>query len=294
MNVIKRKVNAALAAMGLGLAIASTPASAVIQFFSPATAFEDDNIDYVFDNNSNNVIDVGDRLFSVLEFNRTSGDVAGQGPTDIGPDQELTGIADLIVVAVLGDGTLVLAPSGAAGVLSGFAPGTAVVLWTDDSPDLEVINAECGTRATCSTLAGLGGADGSSVFATLGFFDPDNAWTSLPLAGGASIPTVQNGSSGQIFGAFNFNLTVGINNTGQVFGLQPCAPFCSGAGDGLAEVTGSGTILGGKGLNPAEWTARSDTDARVVPIQVPEPGTLALFGLALTVVGVGTMRRRSK
>lgn len=293
--MIKRKLNTALAALGFGLALASVPATAAITFFSPVTTFEDDNIDYVFDTDDSGTLTIGDRLVSVLEFNVTTGVLPGQGPEPVGPNLELTGIADITVVGVLGDGTLVFAPTntgGGEGILGGFGAGTAVVLWTDATPDLNVINAACGTRATCYGLAGLGGGDGSNLYATLGFFDPDNAWTSLPANGGASIATVEGGSATQNFGGFNYSLNFGINNTGQTFGQQECAPVCGPGGDGLVDVVGSGNILGGRFLNHDEWTARSDNDASVVPI--PEPGTLALLGLALTAAGFGTVRRRAK
>jgi hypothetical protein len=296
------KCRAAITAIGLGLGLAAGPVSAAITYFSPVTTFEDDNIDYVQDNNGNGLVDVGDRLISVLEFNQTTGINAGQGPNPVGPGLELTGVADMTVVAITaGVGVLVLAPSntapamavngGQAGLLAGFAPGTAVALWTDATPDLNVINATCGTRAACASLAGLGGADGSSLYMTAGFFgDPDAAWVSNPLAGGSIIAVVEGGGAATPFANFAYSLQVGVNNTGQTFGTQSCVPFCGIGGDSLIEVVGSGSVLGGVGLNHAEWTGRSDNDASVVPVSVPEPGSLALLGLGLAGLGFGASR----
>jgi hypothetical protein len=184
-----KKLVSALAAIGfgVGLTLSAGPANAVISIFSPITAYQDDNIDFVVDNNNNGVIDAGDRILSVFEMVNTQGVLGGQGPNAIAPE-ELTGVADITVFTTLGDGTLVFIPSGAAGVLSGFAAGTMVALWTDATADLNVINAACGTQAACLLAAGLGAGD--PLYLTAGFFgDDDESWTSLPVSGGATIAT---------------------------------------------------------------------------------------------------------
>jgi len=289
--VTPKTLVAALATIGfgVGLAVSAGPASAVVQIFSPITAFQDDDVDYVVDN-GNGIIDTGDRIISVQKYVNTQGILGGQGPTNI-TGEEITGVADITIATVLGNGTLVFAPSGAAGVLSAFAAGTMVALWRDPADDLDVINANCGTRAACLVDAGLG--EGVPLYLTAGFFgDVNQYWTSLPGAGGNVIATVQAGGSSTNFGVFNFGLTPGINNTGFGLGLQSCLPLCPGGGDNMIQITGSGNIFGGQGLVPAEWTARSDNDFQIVPLQVPEPGSLALVGLALAAAGFGPLRRR--
>jgi len=288
---MKTKFKSALSAMGLAVALTAGPAVADPTYFSPFTVFHDDDLDRVFDNDNSGTLTVGDRLVSVVEFFQSQGISAGQGPISMAP-AELTAVADITITGVNATtGVISFGASGGAGVLSGFAAGTTVAVFLDQTPDLDVINSNCGTRAQCLALAGLGGTDGSTLYLTLGFFgDPDNAWVSAPASGGANIAVVQAGAATQSFGTFNLAQQVGVNNTGRTFGPEACGVFCGPGGDGFVTALGNGQILGGAGLVPSEWTARSKADLQLAPI--PEPGSLALLGLALA--GLSVTRRRSK
>ena len=284
MNI--KKLIPLLSAVGFGLALASAPASAVT-FYFPITSFQDDDLDYIVDANNNGIVDTGDRLISVFEFESSQGELAGQGPSSILP-AELTGVADLTVIGISGS-TLILEPTGAGGLLAGFAAGTAAAVWLDPSPDLDVINSNCGTRAQCIALA-----EDGALYLTIGFFgDPDDLWVATPSgAGSFNIGTIEGGGSGTTFGTYNYSLQIGVNNTGFTFGPVACGSFCGPGGNGLVQITGSGNVLGGISLDHTQWTARSDADARLAPLQVPEPGSLALLGIALAGFGGIQLRRK--
>lgn len=282
------KMKSAFAVLGLGLALVSAPAAAQITYFQPFTSFEDDDIEVVIDTDQSGSLTVGDRLISVIEWHTTSGVLAGQGPNTMGV--ELTGVADVTVVSSFVDAggitRFVFGPT-AGGLLSAFGAGTVVAAFTDTSADLNVINAACGTQAQCLALAGLGADPDSTLFMTAGFFgDADASWV---YTGGTDISTVQGGPANASFGSFTYALDLGVNNSGMLFVDQSCAPFCGLGGNGMIEIVGSGQILGGQGLTNG-WTARTDADFQVAPI--PEPGSLALFGLALAGAGVFRFRRK--
>lgn len=307
----RKQLATALAAVGFGMAIAGS-ASAGIAVFAPIWAFEDNDLEFIYDLDSSGTISKGDRVVTAGEFGATQGVFPGQNLTPIGPE-ELTFVADhTIVTAISGGGgtttQFVLRPT-VGGLTSAYGADVMAAIFVDPTADLDVSSGVCGTHTgigtpatDCMLAAGLGattvpgsGPDGSTLWALIGYgADPDNLWiTDVIPNTGLSLAAIQTGGASTEFVGFNYNMTVLLNNTG--VNIAPntiaCAPFCAPGGDGFADVAGSGNLLGGQGMNAANWTGRSDNDVQV-GVQVPEPGSLALLGVALA--GLAGVRRRKE
>lgn len=283
-------------ALTLGAAMSS--AQAAVQFYFPQTTFEDDNNDFFIDNNQNGLIDVGDRLVSAFEIGTTA-DPFGSASASIGPGNELTGIIDTIVTSKTpgGFGTFLFtfAPNVTSPYIDG-AGGEIARAWLASGADinLDLPGQNCNSLADCTAKA----SDGMA-FLSIGFDgDLDNYFAFV----GTDDPTeVAAGSAGTSFTTANFALSILLNNTGMSFGTMDCTnnplanaglPLCDGvAGDGQAELVGSGSILGGAGLTNGAF-GRSDFDFNVAPLAIPEPGSLALLGLGL--LGLAGIRRSKR
>jgi hypothetical protein len=300
MTRIRMLLITALAVIGL------TASSAfAVTFFPPVTGFEDDDIDFLLKATGNTqagVIEQGDRLAGVVEYNRTFG-VFGGGPALVGPGQELTGVFDITVLSKTQTGfidtngntiqdpgeaglfTFVFAPTGAGGLLAGQAAGTMASLWLDNSPDLEIVPPNCGSLAACEILA----RDGS-LFMDIGFNgDPNESWIAINAPD--STAAVASAPASTKLGEFNFFLNILTNGTGQNLGGQICTPFCPAGDDNAVQLIGSGDILGGQGLANGAF-ARSDTDFQVAT--VTEPSALLLLGIGLLSINFISRRRIKK
>lgn len=287
-------------AIGLTAALAAGSASAGINWGTPLTLFEDDDLDFLIQTGgeTDGIIREGDILVAILEFNTANG-------VDITND-ELTGIAVIEVIAftdldgVGGDNDIVFGPAtdgfnavtGLNVTGGGAGEGAMIAFWEDPSEDL-VIDAGsilAGTESCQDLTTCINQASNGDDWLTLGFAaDPDNFWVALNAETDTNI--VAGAPLVNEFAAVNTALSILDNQTGQELILDSisCAPLC-GAGNGLADFVAGGSVKGGGGggQNGGEWTATSDFDA--ILARVPVPGTVALLGLGL--LGLGATRRR--
>lgn len=287
-------------ALGLTALLAAGSASAGINWGTPNTLFEDDDLDFLIEdpNEADGILSEGDILVAILEFNSANG-VAITG-------DELTSIAVIEIIAITDlngngiDNDIVFGPAtdgfnavtGLNVTDGGAGEGAMIAFWEDPSEDLVIDagsilagNESCQDLNTCIAQASNG-----DDWLTVGFGgDPDEFWVALNAQLNTNI--VQAAPLPFEFANVVTGLSILDNQTGQELILDSldCTPLC-GAGNGMVDFIAGGSVKGGGGggENGGEWTATSDFDA--VLARIPVPGTVALFGLGL--LGLGATRRR--
>jgi len=306
--MMKARKLASMAAMGLGLSMTAAVAQAALW------TFQDDDVDAVFRPVGGQLgaplqsgtLSVGDVFVSVLEIPT----FAINGVAAIPAGQEMTGVAAIQVVSIIGAGAgaqyifapysgglnQVLALGGHGPIANGGAgQGAMIALWLNGAPgagtdrNLVLDAALLGGATNCTSVADcIDQASRGSLFQVDGFTgDVDNFWTATQIsAGGGDIGTVLATPNTTLIAGFNFGLGTFFNAGGPVGFL--CGPPDATPGDECVQFLGSGTIVGGAGLSNG-FIAHSDFDAQKNVI--PEPGILALLGAAL--LGFGARRKRN-
>jgi len=295
------KLRAVSIATGLALALGSSSALAFTLPLGIGTTAgaqgEDDNIDFLQDNDQSGDISEGDNLVAFFEFGQIIDILAANGtvpPQDLNRDaDELVGVASAQVTGIeTQDGVVTrvnFGPTGAGPAVSVYSLGSEI--------DFDYGNwVNCSDFASCQASI----VDGD-LWATFGFVDADDEWFFTPApAGPAPLDpdAIAAANASTDVGVVNFALSVLVNNTGYNLAEQQldCGIFTC-AGDGLTDLVGQSSVLGGLGLPESLLEdgafARTDTDVQVNVQAVPEPGMLGLLGMGLLGFGASRLRKRN-
>lgn len=315
----KRSLYSASLAMALGLFGAT--AHAVYLFPYAPTTFEDQNLDFLYVDdgetlvsgtgpwtpNGNRVLDIGDVLLAVIEVTELVDNSGGGGPSILVDSLgiELTGLAVIEVVGKtdLGNGNFqvdfgpaALWPAiNGADDIPGDYPGAIAAFWVDDDPDLDTGNCtslnDCITKATDGYLWQV---DGKPEQGEEGY-DADNEWA---YTGPVAAEAVYNALTTSGLGAATYALSNLYQSGGTVTNNLICdTTVLTCAGDGIVDLTGNGTIFGGRfpvlGQGQLANDAFSVTDFDYTKSAVPEPATIALLSVGLLGFGTARIRRKS-
>jgi hypothetical protein len=293
-------------ALAASLYVASANA-AFVPLPSGIAVLEDDNIEFVRDSDGNLKTDgalvVGDTLWAFITFDKVQ-DIFSNTITELGePGLELTGVSAIEIANISLQGVITFKPNATFGDTYGL--GAMAALYSEAAGDFTTACNQTGGAAPFNIDDCMAEATSGTPWLTAGFADADDFWIATPDAVfGANLADISLASAAGAtskLGVANYALSIidGTNNTGYEFNEQYSAGSAAlgyGTGPGLADdmtdIVGSGDILGGTGLT-SPFFARSDFDFQLNVVPVPEPSTLAIFGIGLLATGAAARRRKS-
>lgn len=296
--------NVALAA---AMGLAASQANAYFLYPNDVTEFEDNDIELLVNADpadTDSILDVGDSLRGVLSIDALfsgSGTQPVQGlmggsSANLG-DEEITGIFEIEVVQKVQDPgsglfTFVFGPKASFGAVYG--ANAALALFNETVGDLVIITdpASCDKTSVAECEARATDSDSGTPDFVFGFSDADAQWAATGLTTD-DLSVIAGLGAGASAGDYNFALGLESSNKGPLLPRQLlCGPTAFAClGDGEAELIGSGSVVGGLGLQSG-YDARSDFQFGIEAAAVPAPGSIALIGLGLT--GLATLRRRKR